>query len=523
MTFDFALHSQPRVALDDSLSEIEHAELVRRLDDLDTAYLFKHALVQDTAYGSLLKHERKRLHRVVGQKLENSYPDRLDEYAPRLALHFAAAGDDEKTFEYATRAGDAAARLYAAPEARSNYALALDTLARLPDDEMHRRARVDTVLKYISVAIRAEGPAETLKRLDQIIEPARDLALRTEASSADRVRLARVQYWQGHAYMHQNNARAAMQAMREVMVVGREVGDPQLLAFPARVIGITLTAQGRFGQAEPILAEAISALELTNDENDWILAVGMHGVAMAARGEYERGVTEAERALTRAMESNTLTGMALGHRLLGLTYFFGGAFDLALAHTRAVIDIAQRSGDRLLAYIGHGFHAWSQLYLGMCAEADASLARSAEIAETIGGRLVYSDWMIAIRAEHAFACGHLEQGITLAKETLNAASRTDGIFSAALAQRVWAKALAVQGSGPAQESETHFAESLRLFQLGDARLEAARTRVAWGKLLRERGDMNAASRQFEQAAAQFEATGLTLELEESRARLHAAS
>ncbi len=80
-----------------SLSQLESSDLVRRLIELDPAYLIKHALVQDTAQGSLLKHERKRLNRLVAVTLEHIYAERLDEYAARLAQHYDAAGDDAKT------------------------------------------------------------------------------------------------------------------------------------------------------------------------------------------------------------------------------------------------------------------------------------------------------------------------------------------------------------------------------------------------------------------------------------------
>ena len=55
-------------------------------------YLFRHALLQDTAYGSLLKQERRALHQVVGQTLEELYPERAGELAAVLAMHFEQAG-----------------------------------------------------------------------------------------------------------------------------------------------------------------------------------------------------------------------------------------------------------------------------------------------------------------------------------------------------------------------------------------------------------------------------------------------
>src|SRR4051795_6713991 len=63
-------------------------------------YLFRHALVQDAAYGSLLKQERRDLHGRVAEALEDLYPDRRDELAPVLAMHFEQAGDNGKAIDY---------------------------------------------------------------------------------------------------------------------------------------------------------------------------------------------------------------------------------------------------------------------------------------------------------------------------------------------------------------------------------------------------------------------------------------
>ena len=66
-------------------------------------YLFRHALLQDTAYESLLKQERRALHQVVGATLEELYPERVGELAAVLAMHFEQAGDTDKAVDYLTR------------------------------------------------------------------------------------------------------------------------------------------------------------------------------------------------------------------------------------------------------------------------------------------------------------------------------------------------------------------------------------------------------------------------------------
>jgi predicted ATPase len=113
------------------LTELESAQLIRRADDPDLAYLFKHTLSQETAYASLLLRKRREVHRRVAQSIERLYADRLDDYAALLARHYAEVGDDAKTLEYATRAGDAAMRIYANAEAVTHYSLALEVAPRV--------------------------------------------------------------------------------------------------------------------------------------------------------------------------------------------------------------------------------------------------------------------------------------------------------------------------------------------------------------------------------------------------------
>ena len=116
------------------LSSLESAGLIRVAQvEPDLEYLFRHALVQDAAYQSLLASDRRRLHHAVGQVIEDLYADRLDEYAAMLARHFDSAGDAERARDYYTRAGDAALATFANPEAEGLYRHAL-ALARTETD-----------------------------------------------------------------------------------------------------------------------------------------------------------------------------------------------------------------------------------------------------------------------------------------------------------------------------------------------------------------------------------------------------
>src|SRR5580765_71950 len=133
MNFDLVVSPPAAVNLGATLLHMEQAELIRAVPE-ELAYLFTHALIQDTSYATLLRQKRKDLHRTVAQILEQIYADRLDSYAALLVLHYSNAGEDEKTAEYGIRAGDVAVSQYALTEARAHYTLTIEALTRLPEN-----------------------------------------------------------------------------------------------------------------------------------------------------------------------------------------------------------------------------------------------------------------------------------------------------------------------------------------------------------------------------------------------------
>jgi hypothetical protein len=91
------------------------------------------------------------------------------------------------------------------------------------------------------------------------------------------------------------------------------------------------------------------------------------------------------------------------------------------------------------------------------------------------------------------------------------ANEVGGILSAGIAQPVWGQSLARLSRW--EEAETHLAASVHILLSGQSMLESARTRVAWGLLCRDRGDLASAQGYFLEAASQFETSGLTSERE----------
>src|SRR3990170_8017751 len=123
------------------LETLESTGLVLRgAESPELEYAFKHSLVQETAYGSLVRNRRVELHRHVAEAIEAVVPAG-EAPAPILALHYRQAGLPDRAFPYAARAGDEAWRTYAHAEALAHYDLAIEVARNLPADAVGGRLR----------------------------------------------------------------------------------------------------------------------------------------------------------------------------------------------------------------------------------------------------------------------------------------------------------------------------------------------------------------------------------------------
>ena len=151
------------------LRELSHLEFVyERVETEGTIYVFRHALTQETAYGSLLERHRRAYHGVVGGALEELYRGRTDEVAELLAFHFGRSDEAEKSVDYAILAAEKSQRRWGNDEALTYFNDALRCLDALPDSPANRLRRVDAVLKQAEVKFALGQHAEHIEALEQI-------------------------------------------------------------------------------------------------------------------------------------------------------------------------------------------------------------------------------------------------------------------------------------------------------------------------------------------------------------------
>jgi predicted ATPase len=126
--------------LNSRLDVLVHAGLLSRQGAPPHAtYLFKHALVQDAAYGTLLREPRRALHARIADALESQFPDIAESQPELLARHCAEAGLIEKAANLGGKAGQRSLSRSAMIEAEAQFRRALDQMATLPATPASRR------------------------------------------------------------------------------------------------------------------------------------------------------------------------------------------------------------------------------------------------------------------------------------------------------------------------------------------------------------------------------------------------
>ncbi len=359
------------------LARLEHTELVRRLDELDVSYLFKHALVQDTAYASLLKHERKRLHRAIGETLEQTYPNALQENAALLTKHFLEAGDDAKILEYGVCAGDAEARVFAKAEAIEHYRAALDAALRL---EASRETIIALVTKLGRMYELRDDYANALNTYARLSELARtrndshlELAalmlqatLRATPTAVFEPRLGReicdralalareLQDGEAEAKILWNlllvsgftgNPRAAIEYGEQSLALARTLNLKTQIAYTLNDLGnYGYFAEGQTEKSRAALTEAralwreLEILPMLADN------LNNSGIFEYVWGDYAQAEILYAEALEISERIGSAWGQGLAHTNRGFRFAEVGNYGAALQDLETAYDIAQRTG-----------------------------------------------------------------------------------------------------------------------------------------------------------------------------------
>jgi class 3 adenylate cyclase/tetratricopeptide (TPR) repeat protein len=538
------------------LQELKAIELIHEKTFFpELAYMFKHALTHEVAYGSLLVHRRKELHRLVGLAIEELYADRLAEHYEVLAHHFTRAEDWSKAFDYLVRAAEKASRAPAFREALAFYATALDVAGRLGEEVPPTRlVAIHRATSQLHLAV-AEWD-ESRRQAERALQLARSLGDRPTAGWA----LAQM----GLATFWGEDFERAVSYAEQAIATGEEGDAAAAVGFGLEVLGSISAVTGRLEQAEQQFARSLTIGRSTGEvarqsfvryfqanirnwqgayreshdlatdgarmakehglvipllRNQWTQAVALAGV-----GDYDRACALLEDALALAEKIGDEAFIPRYLNTLGWLRLECHDLDRALELNRLSVERARRRR-----------HATGveQTVFSEINRADAFLARgdaeSAQELLTEAHRLVKDnavyDWMRWRSAIHCFVSeGELwlarddpARAVTFADHSLESATQTGSRKYMVRAWRLKGDAARLRQDWDAADRALR--EALALAEpLGNPR-ELWQTHAAIGRLHDERRDSDAARRAYQSARAGVEGVVTRLQHPELRAGL----
>ena len=326
--------------LDGLLQELKALEIIYEQGLLpEPAYIFKHAVIQDVAYQSLLVQRRKEIHRAVGGAIEELYPDRLAEHYEELAHHFVAGEQWPEAFRYSILAGDRAAHAFASAEARRHYAQALEVAPRAqPAPRDRELASVHEKLGgVLFILAEFEAAVAEFERALALIRRSGD----RKQEVATLLGLANVYNW-GHKIAE------VLATVNGALAIAIEIGDTAGQAGCHALRGEARSAV--YGPVIEAMADSSEAVRLAREAGDARLlaqCLTFAGRHLEWHGEYDvaDGHLREGLGLARREHPGYLVGLALYH--LGHAALARGDYEGALEHYRSLLEYAEAAGDKL--------------------------------------------------------------------------------------------------------------------------------------------------------------------------------
>jgi tetratricopeptide (TPR) repeat protein len=542
------------LSLDRQLSALEAADLIRKAQQQpELEYLFRHALVQDVAYNSLLRNNRRELHLAVGLLLEQQGEGRGFENAAVLAHHFVQAGDDTRALRYLDTAADAAAHKHASAEAILHHRRALEIAQR---DKAGGEARTGSLFLRRGRAFELSGRyGEALTNYSAIAECAHASGDRAEELSA-LLSSATLYATPNSVYDPSRGEALAQRVVADARVLGEQAiecralwilmvlnifasGDPQhSVAYGeqalslARLLGLreqlayilTDLYMGYFAVGEPHLALGALAEPRTlwrELGNLPMLADSLSRTAHSyfCAGNFEQCLAFADETLRVSRASHNIWQEASGRQIAAYAYLDQGRIGEAMASMRQMIAAADQGGMVPAAVGGRGDLGVTMAWLGNSEEGHAFAADALYCSEQMPPM---RPWALATQARILVAEGNIEEAGALAEHLrLGYAELRRGL---AVLVPAWAEiglavgevALAEQKYAQAIAGMDELLRSLQSLGIRPFTYDALFRK---GKAFLEQGRLDEAETSLDEASAAAEAVGARRSLWKMRAAL----
>ncbi len=519
-----AVTSCEAAMLAEALDQLADAELVyRRGTPPRAVYTFKHALVRDTAYQSLLKKKCQEYHARIARALEERFPDRVALEPEVVARHYEEAGLVAEAIRLYERAGERAAQRSAHVEAISHFRKGLALLATLPASPERDRQELRLQMNLGTPLLESRGYGD--REVERAYTRARELC-----NLVGDVRETFRAVWGLAVFYHaRNELETAVEMGRSLLEVAERAADPGLMISASISVGTPQLWQGRFAACLEWTERAIElydrdperhrALAYVYGENPGVSSRVYSAMALWYLGFPDRALRRIEDAVAVAED-----GIHPFSRAYAL------CFRAAIHVMRREREETRRAAEAAIAFadaqhlafwldIGRFYRGWAIAVPETGAHAldaiEAAIPRLAASGTEVGGSS-----MLGLFADAYATCGRFDAALqTLDNALALSELRRSAFWDAELVRVKGELLLRRDGTDAAADAERLFRGSLEIARAQEARSFELRTAVSLARLLRRQERTADARALLAPAYARFTEGYDTPDLQEARALL----
>ena len=448
------------------------------------SYLFKHALVRDIAYGSLLRADRQRLHALIGQALEEQSEQATPEI---LAHHFHEAGLPDKAISYWAEAGHIANLRQAYVEAISHLTKGLGLLEQLPNGRERdlRELYLRSAFGIAYIATKGYSAPETIasyKRAAELLWATDDTILRLAIQSGLFV-----------AYYNLAQFDSALKLAEEILRQGEKDGADAVVCVGHRLVAATCNGIGAPKKAK---YHAVRGWDLYRPERHSLAVLRLFhdtGVgskshwafALCQLGFHDQARRVGAEALSLAAELRHINSQAFAMFYAGLIVsFIGREYNALSEHAARLRAVGQQHGMPQWAAWGKVFGAVSAVASGFYSLALDEINEAISDCEAIQCH-VFRPTHLTIVASAELAVGNIEQAIATTARALEIAERTGEHWLSAETWRLRGDALTALNH--VEDADECFQRALETARSQSARRFEVRTATSLARLWRSQG------------------------------------
>ena len=335
--------------LDDQIETLRRLDLIRTGEgNPDDSLTFRHALIQEAAYETILLRHRREFHRRAAQTIERLYADRQSEYASDIGLHYYRAGDEQGA-EWLLRAAEQAQSVYE-PEVVIDYATKAIELTGSSDGLLAATAHQLRGRAFDMLGAFEDARADLQSVLD--IARAQD----------DRDREWEALLEIGKLWLESDYARAG-KYLQNALALARTLGDDRKIAHSLNRTGNWHVNIGEPGAARNDHEEALTIFERLEDDAGLAETLDLLGLARYLSADFSSSAASFRQSIQMFRERGDSRGLSSSLAMLALSgggldadtaLPASGAFEQWSAHAQEALDIARsihwRAGESF-AYI----------------------------------------------------------------------------------------------------------------------------------------------------------------------------